>query len=232
MSPWLSCLHFAYISCMWQNKLDFCFCLCFCYAFSMVLESFSAPYNDRMQIFTKTKDRRAQPVVKYKKSIWDCVNISGRLSPFARQIQDFPEGANLKRGYQTIIQPNFSNNCMKMEKFGERGKHMFKIILCKSATVLCLPMFIFSRAVALIFNWKYFGDWSLVWTTCGWHADDLQMTCRWPTDDTRVRFRMRFHWWMTYVIQNVIWTLAWVAQFHAVLHLVSSACHPQSKELG
>ena len=144
MSPWLSCLHFAYISCMWQNKLDFCFCLCFCYAFSMVLESFSAPYNDRMQIFTKTKDRRAQPVVKYKKSIWHCVNISGRLSPFARQIQDFPEGANLKRGYQTIIQPNFSNNCMKMEKFGKRGKHMFKIILCKSATVLCLPMFIFT----------------------------------------------------------------------------------------
>ena len=65
-----------------------------------------------------------------------------------------------------------------------------------------------------------------VW--CRWRADDMQTMCRWLADDTRVRFWVRFHWRMTYVIWNVIRTLAWVAQFHVVLHLVSSACHPQT----
>ena len=50
---------------------------------------------------------------------------------------------------------------------------------------------IFSRAVALVFNWKYFGDWSLV-----------RMMCRRHVDDMRVRFQVKFHWWMTYVIQT------------------------------
>ena len=85
-----------------------------------------------------------------------------------------------------------------------------------------------SWAVALLFNWKYFGGWNLsannVWTMCGWHADDM-----W------VRFGARFHWQMMYVIRTssahayVIRTLAWVAQFHAVLHLVSCTCHPQTR---
>ena len=48
---------------------------------------------------------------------------------------------------------------------------------------------IFSRAVALLFNWKYFWGWNLVW-----------MTCRWCADDTTVRFWARFHWRMIYVI--------------------------------
>ena len=35
---------------------------------------------------------------------------------------------------------------------------------------------IFSRAVALLFNWKYFWGWNLVQITCRWCADDVQMT--------------------------------------------------------
>ena len=32
---------------------------------------------------------------------------------------------------------------------------------------------LFSRAVALVFNWKYFGDWSLMRTMCRWPVDDV-----------------------------------------------------------
>ena len=74
----------------------------------------------------------------------------------------------------------------------------------------------------LLFDWKYFGVEISRRTTCRRRADDLRMTCRWPADDTRVRLQARFGWRMTYVIRNVIRTLAWVAQFYAVLHLVSS----------
>ena len=80
-------------------------------------------------------------MLNYKKVNMTLCKYKCRLSLIARQIQDFPEGANLKRGYQTIIQPNCPNNCMKMEKFVKREKHMFKILLCKSATSLCLPRF-------------------------------------------------------------------------------------------
>ena len=32
---------------------------------------------------------------------------------------------------------------------------------------------IFSRAVALLFNWKYFWGWNLMQTTCGWHKSEI-----------------------------------------------------------
>ena len=86
--------------------------------------------------------------------------------------------------------------------------------------------------LAELLLWYLTGNILGIEVSCGRRADDLRMTCRWPADDTRVRFQVRFHWRMTYFIRNVIRTLVWVAQFHAVLHLVSSACHPQSKELG
>ena len=82
--------------------------------------------------------------------------------------------------------------------------------------------FIFLAELFLLFDWKYFGVEISRRTTCRRRADDLRMTCRWPADDTRVRLQARFGWRMTYVIRNVIRTLAWVAQFYAVLHLVSS----------
>ena len=57
--------------------------------------------------------------------------------------------------------------------------------------------------------------------TCGWHADDMQMTREWDfgwdfTGGWHMSSGCRLH---------IIHTLAWVAQFHAVLHLVSSAHH-------
>ena len=58
-------------------------------------------------------------------------------------------------------------------------------------------LFVFSRAVALLFNWKYFWGWNLVWTMCGWRVND-----------TRARFGARFQLQMKYVIHT------------------SSACHP------
>ena len=130
----------------------------------------------------------------------------------------------------------------------------------------------FLAELSLLFKWKYIWGWSLMWTTC-----------RWRVDDTRVRFWVRFHRQMTYVIWtscarhldtclscpiswsttpgvilmssahhpqthmlsahhlhvicthmsstchlHVICTLPWVAQFPAVLCLVSSACHLQT----
>ena len=102
-------------------------------------------------------------------------------------------------------------------------------LVCCSYSPFFLPQLSFLAELLL---WYLTGNILGIEVSCGWHADDLRMMCRWPADDTRVRFRVRFHWRMTYVIWNVIRTLAWVAKFHAVLHLVSSACHPQSKELG
>ena len=60
---------------------------------------------------------------------------------------------------------------------------------------------LFSRATTLLFNWKYFWGWNLVWMTCRWHTDDMWMMCGWHVDDMRVRFRVRFHQQMTYVIR-------------------------------
>ena len=118
------------------------------------------------------------------------------------------------------------------KKWGNLDWLIFKILLqhhhdIKKHTWGNLDCLIFSRAVCSLSR-KIFP----VEISCGWHADNLRTMCRWHADDTRVRLRARFGWWMTYVIRNVIRTLARVAQFYAVLHLVSSACHPQSKELG
>ena len=103
-----------------------------------------------------------------------------------------------------------------------KGPLQWRIYVNKLVCPILGPIFfIFSRAVALVFNWKYFGDWSLVRTMRIRHADDLRMTCRWPADDTRVRFRVRFHWQMT-CHQDVIRTLAWVAHFMQYY----TWCHP------
>ena len=47
----------------------------------------------------------------------------------------------------------------------------------------------FCRAVALLFNWKYF-----------WGLNLLRMMCGQCADDMRVIFQVRFHWQMTYVV--------------------------------
>ena len=57
---------------------------------------------------------------------------------------------------------------------------------------------LFSRAVALLFNWKYFWGWNLVQTMCG----QCVVKCRWCLDDTRTRLRARFHWRTTYDIHT------------------------------
>ena len=56
---------------------------------------------------------------------------------------------------------------------------------------------------------------------CGWRADDVWMTWEW---DFRWDFTGGWHM-SSRCHPHVIRTLAWVAQFHGVLHLVSSACH-------
>ena len=45
-------------------------------------------------------------------------------------------------------------------------------------------LWIFLAERALLFNWKYFWGWNLVWTTCRWHADDVWMTCGWHDSET------------------------------------------------
>ena len=52
------------------------------------------------------------------------------------------------------------------------------------------------------------------------HADDVRMTWEW---DSRWDFTGRWHM-LSGCHLHIICTLAWVAQFHAVLHLVSSEC--------
>ena len=65
----------------------------------------------------------------------------------------------------------------------------FKFRLCKGSRRFWRAVFwnenlsIFSRAVALLFNWKYFWGWNLVRTTCRQRADDVRMTCGWCVDD-------------------------------------------------
>ena len=72
-----------------------------------------------------------------------------------------------------------------------------------------------------------------MWTTCRQRADDVRMTCRWHADDVWMTWEWYFGWdftggWHMSSAHrpHVIQTLAWVAQFHGVLHLVSSAHHP------
>ena len=111
---------------------------------------------------------------------------------------------------------------------------------------------VFSRAV-LLFNWKYF--WGLkshehdVWMMCRWRVDDMWMTREWDlgqdftyaictsstpcVDDIQMSSTHHpHHVQMTSKCHlHVICTLSafvWVAQFHAVLHLVSCTCHPQA----
>ena len=68
----------------------------------------------------------------------------------------------------------------------------------------------FLAELSLLFNWKYFWGWSLMWMMCGWHESEISGEISLADDICH---------------PDVIRTLAWVAQFHAVLHLVSSACH-------
>ena len=62
--------------------------------------------------------------------------------------------------------------CRKVQR-SQIFKQNLNISICSSF------YWIFSRAVALLFNWKYFWGWNLVQTTWGQCVDDVWMTREW-----------------------------------------------------
>ena len=79
--------------------------------------------------------------------------------------------------------PRRQNDWHTPVKISPCPKLRLRVVNIRQTTCIILLASVFiSRAVALLFNWKYFWGWNLVRTTYGPCADD-----------TRVRFGVRFH---------------------------------------
>ena len=106
-----------------------------------------------------------------------------RLAPFSWEMF-----LSIYIEFSPLVKHNSVNNRYIRLEIHALKQYCFSPSSTLSSEIICWT---FSRAVVLLFNWKYFWGWNLVWTMCRRHADD-----------TRVRFRVRYHWQMTYVIRT------------------------------